>query len=141
MTGLAWVDVSKLMWKQVDLKNKQLMLLERSKTGVPVLTPINGTAIKVIGEPGKPNDLVFQLPTANAANKTLKAWVKRAGISKKITWHNLRHSAGTNLAFEGVDILTISKILAQRSIKHTQRYVDAAEEMKIKATDKLNIEL
>lgn len=140
-TGLAWVDVSKLLWKQIDLNNKQLMHLQRSKTDVPVSTPLNEAAIKIIGEVGKPDERVFTLPTANGANKTLKAWVKRAGITKKITWHNLRHSAGTNLAFEGVDILTISKILAQKSVKYTQRYVEAAKELKIKATDKLNIDL
>lgn len=58
---------------------------------------------------------------------------------KKITWHNLRHSTGTNLAFKGHDLLTISKILAHASTRHTQRYVDAAMEMKIKATDDLNL--
>lgn len=141
MTGLAWVDVSNLQWKQIDFSNKRLKHIERSKTDVDIFTPLNDAAIKIVGTPGKADAKVFKLPTANAANKTLKAWVKRAGIGKKITWHNLRHSAGTNLAFQGVDILTISKILAQTSVKHTQRYVDAANEMKIKATDKLNVKL
>lgn len=86
-------------------------------------------------------DLVFTLPSANGANKTLKAWIKRAKIDKEITWHNARHSFGTNLMFNNVEMLTTSKLLGHTSLKHTQRYVDVANEMKIKATDKINIDL
>lgn len=141
MTGLAWVDVSNIRWEQIDLQNSRLTHLERSKTDEPVITKLNDTAKKVLGEPGEPESNVFTLPTANGANKTLKAWVKRAGINKKITWHNLRHSFGTNLALVETDLLTIAKLMAHASTKHTERYTRAAEELQIKATDKLNIEI
>lgn len=84
---------------------------------------------------------MFELPTANGANKTLKAWVKRAKIEKIITWHNGRHSFGTNVIFNNVDILTTSELLEQTSVKHTQRYVKAAEDMKERATDNVNIDM
>lgn len=141
MTGLAWVDVKNLKWANIDIETKSFKNSQRSKTDEPIIVPLNSAAIKALGVPGKDDQFVFELPTANGANKTLKAWVKRAGINKKITWHNLRHSAGTNLAYNGVDLLTISKILSHSSTKHTMRYVDAANEMKIKATDLLNIEI
>lgn len=141
MTGLAWIDAKNLKWENIDLKNKILKNARRSKTNEPITVPLNEAAIKSLGEPADDNSFVFNLPTANGANKTLKAWVKRAGINKKITYHNLRHSAGTNLAYNGVDLLTISKILAHSSTKHTMRYVDAANEMKIRATDLLNVNL
>ena len=102
--------------------------------------PLNDTAIKLLGEPGNPSKHVFYLPTANGANKTLKAWVTRAGITKAITWHNLRHSYGTNLVFNEVDILTTSKLLMHSSTAQTMRYVQAADELKQKATDKLNFD-
>ncbi len=85
--------------------------------------------------------LVFQLPSANGANKTVRAWVMRAKINKKITWHNARHSFGTNLIFNDVDVLTASKLLGHKSMKNTQRYVDVANEMKEKATNKIDIDL
>ena len=141
MTGLAWVDVKNLKWEHIDLKNKNLKNITRSKTNEPIIVPLNDSAIKILGEADDDEIFVFDLPTANGANKTLKAWVKRAGINKKITYHNLRHSAGTNLAYHGVDLLTISKILAHSSTKHTMRYVDAANEMKIKAMDLLSVEV
>ena len=140
VTGLRFCDVKALKWKHIDLNNKQ-MTLQQSKTEKSVSVPLNDSAIKLVGEQQKNEDLVFILPTANGANKTIKAWVKRAGISKAITWHNGRHSFGTNLIFNDVDILTTSKLMGHASTTHTQRYVTASEEMKRTATDKINIEL
>lgn len=141
MTGLAWVDVKHLQWAHIDLKNKNLKNITRSKTNEPIIVPLNNSAVKILGEPLDNDHFVFNLPAANGANKTLKAWVKRAGINKKITYHNLRHSAGTSLAYNGVDLLTISKILAHSFTKHTMRYVDAAKEIKIKAMELLNVDV
>ncbi len=84
--------------------------------------------------------MVFDLPTVNGANKTIKAWVKRAGITKDITSHNGRHSMGTNLIFNGTDILTTSKLLGHTSLKHTMRYVDSADQLKRNAVDSLKVE-
>ena len=140
VTGLRWCDIKPLKWQSIDFKNR-VVSIEQSKTEEPVTVPLNDAAIKLLGSAGKPSELVFHLPSANGANKTVKAWVKRAGIDKKITWHNGRHSFGTNLIFADVDILTTSKLLGHKSLKHTQRYVDAAKERKESATHKINFEL
>jgi hypothetical protein len=140
VTGLRWCDVKNLTWRNINSDSRQ-MNVTQSKTGEEVTTPLNETALKLLGEANNPTDKVFKLPTANGANKTVKAWVKRAKISKIITWHNARHSFGTNLIFNDVDVLTASKLLGHTSMKHTQRYVKAAEEMKQAATDKINIQL
>jgi site-specific recombinase XerD len=138
VTGLRWIDIKGLNWTSINLNNRQ-MNVTQSKTGENVSTPLNDTAIKLLGEVGK--GPVFNLPTANGANKTLKAWVSRAKIEKKITWHNGRHAYGSNLIYNGVDILTVSKLLGHTSMKHTQRYVDASNEMKQNATDKINFKI
>ena len=140
VTGLRWCDVKSLKWSSIDILNRKMNLVQ-NKTEKEVFVPLNDTAIKILGEQGDPKKNVFELPTANGANKTLKAWVKRAKIEKKITWHNGRHSFGTNLIFNNVDILTTSELLGQTSVKHTQRYVKAAEEMKERATDNVNIDM
>jgi integrase len=140
VSGLRWIDVKKLAWKNINIQSRQ-MSVTQSKTDENVSTPLNDTAIKLLGEASDPDTTVFNLPTANGANKTLKAWVKRAGINKAITWHNGRHSYGTNLIFNDVDVLTASKLLGHTSMKHTQRYVRASEEMKQLATDKINFDL
>ena len=138
VTGLRWCDVKLLQWGSIDGNNLSII---QSKTGAEVKIPLNETALMLLDKPKKKNDLIFNLPSANGANKTIKAWVKRAKIDKAITWHNARHSFGTNLIFNEVDILTTSKLLGHSSMKHTQRYVDASNEMKVNATKAINIEL
>lgn len=140
VSGLRWIDVKALKWQNIKIESRQ-MVLSQSKTGEPVTTPLNDTAMSLLGTPGKSGEAVFTLPSANGANKTLKAWVKRAKINKTITWHNGRHSFGTNLIFNEVDVLTASKLLGHTSMKHTQRYVKASEEMKQAATNKINFDL
>ena len=79
--------------------------------------------------------------TANGANKTLKPWVKRAGIHKKITWHNARHSFGTNIVFSDESVLVAASMLGHTTTKHTQRYVKAAEKQRLRASEKITIDL
>jgi integrase/recombinase XerD len=140
VTGLRWCDIKELKWSCINLETRQ-MHVKQIKTGEDVATPLNTTALTLLGKAQKPVDNVFTLPTANGANKTLKAWVKRANINKLITWHNGRHSFGMNLILNDVDVLTTSKLMGHTTLKHTQRYVKAADEMKQKATSKINIEL
>jgi integrase len=140
VTGLRWCDIKEIKWGNINLDNRQ-MNVKQSKTQEALTMPLNETAIRLLGIPDKNGITIFHLPTANGANKTVKAWVKRAGINKEITWHNARHSFGTNLIFNDVDVLTASKLLGHTSLKHTQRYVKASEEMKQLATDRINIEL
>ncbi len=140
VTGLRWCDIKELKWKNINLKDRMLSLTQ-SKTREEVSVPLNDTAIKLLGTPDKLLLKIFTLPSSTGCNKTLKAWVERAGIQKHITWHNGRHSFGTNLIFNNVDILTTSKLLGHNSLRHTQRYVNIAAEMKEKATNKINIDL
>lgn len=143
VTGFAWIDVKTLKWEHINLQAGYMVKMREKNDGEveAVHINLNDTAIQLLGKAGKPAELVFDLPTANGCNKTLKAWVVRAGIEKKITWHNLRHSFGTNLIFLGTDVVTASELLGHSTLKHTQRYVRAANEMKQRATDKLNIDL
>lgn len=140
VTGLRWIDVYNLHWASINLQ-AGYMSIRQSKTEKDNRINLNDTARKLLGTAGQDEEKVFNLPTANGCNKTVKLWVKRAGIKKKITWHNARHSFGTNLIFFGTDLITASSLLGHASLKHTQRYVQAANELKERATDKLNIQL
>ncbi len=138
MTGLRWVDIKALKWENINLKDKTANI-QQLKTGEYITIQLNDTAISVIGDDGK--GLVFDLPSANGTNKALKAWVKSAGITKAITWHNLRHSTGTNLAINGIDLLTISRTLGHSTTAHTLRYAKTVDAMKRNAVDGLNLKL
>jgi len=137
ITGLRWCDVKSLKWDKIDLKT-QYLNLSQSKTNQIVSIDLNDIAIKILEISKKDGEFVFKLPTANGANKIIKAWVKRAGINKNITWHNARHSFGTNLVLMDTNIFKTSKLLGHTTLKHTQRYIHLASILKERTTDKLN---
>jgi len=143
VTGLAWIDIKKLTWGKIKLETRYMTLVrsKQTKYNDEIDVPLNDTAISLLGEPKDHKSFVFQLPTADGANATLKDWVKRAKINKKITWHNLRHSFGTNLIFNKIDILTTSKLLGHSNTRQTERYVHASEDMKRLGTNMINIKL
>jgi len=134
MCGLRWIDVKQLEWKNIRGNS---MSIRQTKTQEDLDIPLNNSALKLLGKRGEGK--VFNLPSANGANKTLGRWVKRAKIDKKITWHNLRHSYGTALISLGTDVLTTSKLLGHKSLRHTQRYIDSSKELKEAAINKLDI--
>lgn len=51
-----------------------------------------------------------------------------------MAFHFMRHSFATLLAANGVDILTISKMLTHKSVKNTQIYAKVVDERARKAS-------
>jgi integrase len=137
-TGLRFVDVKALQYKDIDFANSR-MTIDQLKTGKMAIVDLNATALKMIGEPGKPDEYIFNLPTGNGSNKTLQAWVDRAGIEKQITWHCARHSFAVNLLTSTAhpDIKTVSSTLGHSSLKHTEKYTRVIDELKKKAVNAL----
>lgn len=134
-TGLRYCDVSQLKWENIN--GKQLTV-KQAKTGFNVSVDIHTDAFTLLGQRNGSKDKVFTLPTTlDGCNKVLKAWVRKHGIDKKITWHCGRHSLATNLVLNNVDILSVSSVLGHRSLTHTQRYITIADSMRKNAIDKL----
>jgi integrase/recombinase XerD len=137
-TGLRFCDVKSLRFSDIDFSINK-MTVDQLKTGKDVIIDLNNTAKKMIGEPGDPHELIFTLPTSEGANKTLGAWVKRAGIEKHITWHCARHSFAVNLLTSKArpDIKTVSSMLGHTSLKHTEKYTRVVDELKKNAVNSL----
>lgn len=135
-TGLRWVDVTAMQWRHLDMKNQVLSIVQ-AKTGIKVTVQLHNSAMGFLPRPGKPDELVFNLPSHTGASKTLRAWVKRAEIEKDITWHCARHSFATNLIGLKADVTTVSKLLGHTGLKYTMRYTHIADELKRAAIDSL----
>jgi len=54
--------------------------------------------------------------------KKLKEAAKKAGLSKKISCHTLRHSFATHLLQNGYDIRTVQELLGHKNLKTTMIY-------------------
>lgn len=137
-TGLRFVDVKALKYSDIDFSAARLTI-DQQKTGNPVVVDLNQTAVKLIGEPGSPDNLVFNLPGRKWATKTISNLVKKAGVNKHITWHCARHSLAVNLltSDEKPDIKTVSSILGHTSTRTTEVYMHVVDDLKKKAVNAL----
>jgi len=140
LTGLRWADIKVLTWRKINLENKTLNI-KQGKTGTYVSINLNEASISLLGKKGLPNELVFELPSANGANKNIKAWVRRAGIDKHITWHNARHSFGTNLILMDETAFNTQILMGHATMQHTERYIKKAKQIKLMGTDRINIKI
>lgn len=94
------VILKDLTYKNVDYSNK-LLKFEQNKTkghssASGVVIPLNDGLVSIIGEPladGNKDVLIFNIPSYESCCKSVKRWVKRAGIDKHISWHCARHCA------------------------------------------------
>lgn len=143
LTGVRHCDIQKLKWKEIQVVGEQVRLnFTQQKTKGVEYMPISEQAYQLCGEPGKPEQLVFEdLPDPSWISGPLKRWIKSAGITRNITFHCFRHTYATLQLAGGTDIYTVSKMLGHTNVKTTQIYAKVVDEKKQKATKaiKLNI--
>jgi Site-specific recombinase XerD len=140
--GLRFCDVKDLTYKNVDFTNK-LLKFEQNKTkghsaNSGVIIPLNDGLLSLIGNP--PDNLessIFCLPSYESCCKSVKRWVKRAGINKHISWHCARHSFAVNILNNGANIKTVASLLGHSGLKHTEKYTRAVDKLKSDAINSL----
>ncbi|MDB5190464.1 MAG: tyrosine-type recombinase/integrase [Segetibacter sp.] len=66
--------------------------------------------------------------STRSAQKVFEAAKNKAGITKEITFHGLRHSFATHLLEKGIDVKFIQELLGHFDIKTTMRYIHVRKE-------------
>jgi integrase len=115
-------EILGLCWKDLDLANNRVYLAE-TKNGTLRVLPLNQLAVQVLQSlpPGDPGTLVF--PDVDPAR--LSVYTRRVFASVGIedaSFHSLRHTAGSWLVMEGVDLYAVGRILGHKTPRMTQRY-------------------
>ncbi|KAA6327040.1 Tyrosine recombinase XerD [termite gut metagenome] len=142
--GLRFCDVKDLTFRNIDYSNR-LLKFEQNKTkghsaSSGVVIPLNEGLLSLIGTPVEDDNLdslVFTLPSYESCCKSVKRWVKRAGINKHISWHCARHSFAVNILNNGANIKTVASLLGHSGLKHTEKYTRAVDKLKEDAINSL----
>lgn len=68
------------------------------------------------------NNGEYRRLTARSIQRLIQGYAKRAGITKKVTPHTMRHSFATDLLMNGADIRSVQSLLGHSNIATTQIY-------------------
>jgi len=142
LTGLRHSDCVSLRWENITEGKNPSIKFNQQKTKNTVYLPISVEALSLCGQRKNENDTIFEgVSSSQFCNTIIAEWVKKAGITKYITFLCFRHTFATLQLTHGTDIYTVSKMLGHADVKTTQVYAQIVDEKKQKAANaiKLNI--
>ena len=131
-TGGRQAEIMGLRWGQVDFKTRAITLRQgETKNNEARTLPLVGQAFDLLQARAKVrklhDDRVF--PTTDRAKKAPMLNLRhpwtialKAAEIEDFHWHDLRHTAASYLAMQGVSPLEISKILGHKTMAMVSRY-------------------
>lgn len=126
MTGLSYSDVKALKSTDIIGDGRDMYIAaHRIKTHTSINIPLLQAATELIKGYYQPRseEVLFPLPSNFWCNNILQRLMKRASISKHITFHSARHTFATTITLShGVPIEVVSSMLGHTNIKTTQTY-------------------
>lgn len=139
LTGARRDEIVRLVWRQVDLNKKTIVLGKGEHKGghgaksesesekIITLSP-QACAILARQKRRNPNDRVFvpargDRSSAININKPWLAIRKKAGVSSKVVIHTLRHSLASYMANNHQDALAIMSVLGHKQLETSMIYI------------------
>jgi integrase/recombinase XerD len=117
--------------KREDIDRGRKIILVRGGKGrkdrITILSPVLDDFLSNYCTRYAPDVYLFEGPTkhkysARSVNKIIKRSAIKAGISKNVSAHTLRHSFATHLLERGTDLRYIQSLLGHESSVTTERY-------------------
>jgi integrase len=132
LTAMRKSEILNLRWKNIDMVNQTITIQTdadfRTKTGKRRTIPMNPQVFKLLTKKYSVNrdDLVFSLNgkqiEKDLVHRRLMRSVRKANLNTHLHFHSLRHSAASLMAFDGVSIFFICKILGHASVVTTEKF-------------------
>lgn len=123
--------------RDLDLASDEFSVRGKGeKVRVVFLSPEAKSAIKKYLEKRKDidSDLIFPM-TSRSIQRIIKHYAIKAGISKKVTPHVVRHMFATDLLSNGADLRSVQMLLGHANIATTQIYTHVTDKQ-LKETHK-----
>lgn len=159
-TGLRRGELVALLWSDLDVKNQSLSISKsagRINGEIKVTQPKTSNSVRTVYLPKETVDLLvkehrkhpfnpymFPSPVTgmmygpDCVGRLHKTLLKKAGITEKIRFHDLRHTYATMAIRSGVDPKTVSSILGHYSAGFTlDTYTHTTPAMQQAAADKV----
>lgn len=120
-TGLRLADLRALTYRQIDF-DRSFLFVQTQKTQTATMLPLSDrcrTALQECRRRFRFSDVGFvdeagQPPSVTRIRRAFAIAKELAGITRRLRIHDLRHTYGSRLATEGVDLLLISKLMAHQ---------------------------
>lgn len=137
-TGLRKGDLLGLKWSSVDLA-AGVVSVRTGKTGQEVVIPMSRACRESLEECRSLPIVGRQVFVTDDGRPVALETIKRyfviakqlAGINRRLRFHDLRHTFGSQLASAGVPLQVIAKVLGHSSIRMSERYArPSAESLK-----------
>ena len=119
-TAMRLGEITSLLWKDVDL-NHRTAFLPITKNGSCRYVPLSNTAIKILNELPRTSDRVFPVKSGSLS-LAFTRYSRKAGV-EGVRFHDLRHTAITNMSGKLTNVIELSSVTGHRSLSMLKRYI------------------
>jgi integrase/recombinase XerD len=132
--GLRRTEAARLQVSDIDSARMTITIKGKGQRDrVVMLSPVLLETLRQYWRYHKPKHWLFPGATPNqpiSGNDIFQVFqnaARRAGITKQLSPHSLRHSFATHLLESGTDLRTIQILLGHRSLRTTARYLHVSQ--------------
>jgi integrase len=124
-TGLRMRNVTGLLWSQVDVRRRHLVIpAARAKAGETIAIPLSARAVAIVKAQPRHADRVFTFrkkPVDDCNGAAFKKATKAAGLPW-LRWHDLRHTWASWHVQAGTPLHVLQELGGWKSLAMVQRY-------------------
>lgn len=135
-TGFRQGDIFELRWEHLDFENhlvRKVISKTKRHHPAPMTFPMSSELMRILSDwydqSGSPvTGLVFPSPvtgkmlTSKAMDKSWISVKELGGLPEGLHMYSLRHNFASQLVMSGVDLVTVSKLMAHTNIETTVKY-------------------